>query len=227
MTIFQQHRTYRFGSTEGLTKDQMETLIGYFNMADQPAEGALSGRTQTLITDLPPMGRVVIKPYRRGGVLRHFNRRTFLGLGAPRSQREFKRLQYVRQIGVNAPQPVAFAAKGRFFYYAWLVTKELPAVQTLSAACLPPAGAVADAMAGTVEQINRLIRHRILHVDLHPGNVLLDEQNRVYIIDFDKARITGESTEQLARRYRRRWYRAVVKHGLPRELDEWIQREVR
>ncbi|MDZ7832958.1 MAG: lipopolysaccharide kinase InaA family protein [Desulfobacterales bacterium] len=226
MTVFQKHRAYRFGSAEGLTEAQMERLISCFSMDRQPAQGTLGGRTRILSEELPGIGRVVIKPYHRGGILRHFNRRTYINTGMPRSQAEFMRLDYVRQIGVNAPEPVAFATRGRLFYHAWLVTKELPAARSLADAALNPANLPGDAVSRTAAHINRLIRHRILHVDLHPGNVLLDAENRVYIIDFDKARITRQSTEQLALRYCRRWQRAVAKYGLPEELNESFQRGV-
>lgn len=226
MTVFQKYHTYRFGSAEGLTNAQMDTLIRCFNMAEQPAQGTLNGRTRMVAEELPAVGRVVIKPYYRGGALRHLNRRSYINIGMPRSQAEFIRLQYVRQIGVNAPEPVAFAARGRLFYHAWLVTRELPAARSLAEAGLNPAEETTDAVAQTIKQIRRLIRHNIFHVDLHPGNVLLDAENRVYIIDFDKARISGKPAERLARRYCRRWQRAVVKYGLPEEWNEALQKGI-
>lgn len=226
MTVFQKHRTYRFGSAEGLTEAQMDTLIRYFNVADQPVEGVLNGRTRIITKELPPYGRVVLKSYYRGGILRHFNRRAYINIGIPRSQAEFMRLQYVRQIGVNAPEPVAFATKGRLFYHAWLVTKELPGARSLASVATETSKLPGDAITRTAAQINRLIHYGILHVDLHPGNVLLDAENRVYIIDFDKARITSAPAERLARRYCRRWHKAVVKYGLPEEWDKALQKGV-
>ena len=40
-----------------------------------------------------------------------------------------------------------------------------------------------------------------------------------YIIDFDKARIFRGSGKRLAEKYRKRWQRAVRKHGLPDSLS--------
>jgi 3-deoxy-D-manno-octulosonic acid kinase len=69
----------------------------------------------------------------------------------------------------------------------------------------------------------RLISHHIHHVDLHPGNVLVDAEDRICLVDFDKtARVTLTKAE-LAERYHRRWQRAVVKHALP----SWLGNDLR
>ncbi len=223
MTELQIYGQYRIGSTAGLTAGQMDLLIEAFRAAGEKPGGILTGRTQIQAKELPGAGRVVIKAYHRGGALRRINRRTYLGPGKPRSQAEFERLQQVRRIGVNAPEPLAFAVRGRLLYHAWLITKELPDVRPLSAISLDAPPAAAAAMPALTEQVQRLIRSRIHHVDLHPGNVLLDAQSRVYLIDFDQSRISRSSAQKLARRYCRRWQRAVLKYSLPRELDESFQ----
>ena len=41
-------------------------------------------------------------------------------------------------------------------------------------------------MASVIDQISRLIDHGIWHVDLHPGNVVIDQNDRVFLLDFDK-----------------------------------------
>jgi 3-deoxy-D-manno-octulosonic acid kinase len=55
-------------------------------------------------------------------------------------------------------------------------------------------------------------------VDLHPGNILLDGNNTIFIIDFDKAYRYSKSKTQLARAYQNRWTRAVHKYKLPERL---------
>jgi predicted unusual protein kinase regulating ubiquinone biosynthesis (AarF/ABC1/UbiB family) len=68
-----------------------------------------------------------------------------------------------------------------------------------------------------------LAENRILHVDLHPGNILVDTRPQVYIIDFDKAVTTAYHSSKLRQRYIRRWRRAVIKHELPLFLHEEFQ----
>jgi 3-deoxy-D-manno-octulosonic acid kinase len=230
MSVFQTHLGFRFGSIEGLGARQLDFLILRFREASHAPEGVLSGRVGNQAVEMPGFGRVVIKQFFRGGVLRHVNRRTFLGPGRTRPQKEFERLMDARRIGVNAPEPVAFAVKGRLFYHGWLITRELPNVKPLSMLSLSSPGRAEALLPAVIEQVLRLIEHRIFHVDLHPGNVLVREepgQTEVYLIDFDKAVTTVSRPEALAGRYCRRWHRAVVKYGLPTAVSERFQEGIK
>ena len=77
-----------------------------------------------------------------------------------------------------------------------------------------------EAMMKLGEQVLSLIAHKIFHVDLHPGNVLVQKGGRVSIVDFDKAREFKGSAERLRELYLRRWRRAVIKHKLSPVLTE-------
>ena len=77
------------------------------------------------------------------------------------------------------------------------------------------------------EQVLTLVSHKIFHVDLHPGNVLVDNSGRVFIVDFDKAREFEGSSEQLRELYLRRWRRAVIKHKLSPVLTELMSLTLR
>lgn len=222
MTVIQKYRSYRFGSSNGLLCSQMDELIHSFGLPGQKASGVLPGRIQVQTKQLDGTGPVVIKPYFRGGLLRHVNTRTYLWTGKFRSREEFERLCYVRQIGVNAPEPVAFAVKGLLVYHAWLVTRQIPGAVSLSEICLSSPGQAGPLLPAVVEQIRTLIGHGIHHVDLHPGNVLVDHSGRVYFIDFDSAGTARSNKKRLKRLYAQRWGRAVEKYGLP----EFVKKKV-
>jgi 3-deoxy-D-manno-octulosonic acid kinase len=74
-------------------------------------------------------------------------------------------------------------------------------------------------MASVIEQISLLIQNDILHVDLHPGNVVVDVQEKVYLLDFDKGCVYHGNRQKLKDRYLARWQRAVKKHRLPEMLS--------
>lgn len=220
---------FEIGSFRSFSDDWMQALIRELQKPPEAAQNQLAGRMRPHVFECEDFGRVVIKHYFRGGILRHVNRRTYVKTGKTRSHAEFNMLRHVRNIGINAPLPVAFASKtfGRVFYHAWLVTKEIPGAHTLAALSRSVPGRAEAVLPETATQINTLIRNGVLHVDLHPGNILVDAENRVYVIDFDKAEIGGKNEAVLAGYYLRRWERAVFKHALPLFLQEQIKKAVR
>ncbi len=225
-TIIENFRGFEIGSTEKLSLAQKEALLQGIQRAPESSLAPLSGRVRPHGAHIEGLGKVIIKHYHRGGLLWHVNRRTYLRAGSPRCRTEFEMLARVRAAGVNAPRPIAFASLSRhfIFYHAWLVTREVPGARTLaeisrSAPEQAPAQAM-SMMPALTAQVGTLIRHGILHVDLHPGNVLADEDGRVYLIDFDRAHISAKSREGIAGFYLERWHRAVAKHDLPGFLSE-------
>ncbi len=223
MITVQDFQGYRFGSTTGLGAEQMERLIGQFSREPEKASGNLGGRNQPHFMDLEGHGPVVIKHYFRGGVLRHINRRTYLKLTGTRGRFEFELLTRIRDMGVNAPEPVAFAHKGRLFYQAWLVTKKIPEAQTLADLSRSAPERAKAVMPALIDQVKLMIEAGVLHVDLHPGNALIDAEETVFIIDFDKAKTGRKNRSMLHRRYLRRWERAVKKYGLPAFLSSRLR----
>ena len=74
-----------------------------------------------------------------------------------------------------------------------------------------------------IEQIAALVQNSILHVDLHPGNVVVDAAGKVYLLDFDKGSVYHGNRQKLKNRYLNRWQRAVSKHGLPNMLSDILR----
>lgn len=219
MMTLQRHRGYRFGSGRGLTRPQMDRLTEYFQMPPQNPQGRLGGRTAVQTPEIKGLGKVVIKAYFRGGLLGRVIEKTYLGIGPCRGRAEFEMLTRIRAMGVRAPAPVAFASKGRFLQNTWLVTRQIENARTLSELAMADEKAAAQSISAVAGQVRRLIQNRILHVDLHPGNILVNDCGRVYIIDFDKALQTRDDAARLRQRYVRRWQRAVIKHELPLFLN--------
>ena len=155
--------------------------------------------------------------------MRYFIKRRYLKFGKTRSQREFELLNIVGTLGINIPQPIAYAHRGRLFYRAWLVTREIHQPLSLARLSLQDEKKTKTAMASVIEQISLLLQNDILHVDLHPGNVVVDATGKVYLLDFDKGTVYYGNRQKLINRYLSRWQRAVNKHGLPKVLTEMMQ----
>ncbi|MEJ2167011.1 MAG: lipopolysaccharide kinase InaA family protein [Desulfobacterales bacterium] len=215
--------SYRFGFSLDLTEAQLHTLAGFFHQPDPGGVSVLGGRTSVCPLQLDGVGSVVIKHYRRGGLLRYFIKRRYLRIGKTRAQHEFELLNIVGTIGINIPQPIAYAHGGGLFYKAWMVTRAIKEPVSLVSLSLQDEEEARRAVSSTAEQIALLVQNNILHVDLHPGNVLVDRRRQVYLVDFDKAHVYRGSPNKLKQRYIGRWQRAVGKHRLPEMLSEALR----
>jgi 3-deoxy-D-manno-octulosonic acid kinase len=210
------------GSAITLTDDQLTRLRDLCRLQFKPAEVALQGRAAVIIDRIDGIGPVAVKMYRRGGFVRRLIKSHYLKIGPTRCQKEFELLQNIRRLGVNAPEPIAFAYSGRLCYLGWLITRAIDRPGSLIHLARTDTDAAQKIMPAVIEQFSLLIRHRIHHIDLHPGNVLIDAQDRVFIIDFDKGRVFSGSRNKLRDHYLHRWQRAVRKHGLPLWLGHML-----
>ena len=215
--------SYQFGFSLNLTDSQLSTLTVHFHQSDPNGVSVLGGRTAATPARLKGIGPVVIKHYRRGGLVRHFIKQRYLKLGKTRAQREFELLDLVARLGTSVPQPIAYAHRGRLFYRAWLVTRAIDQPISLASLSLQDEKKTITVMKSVIEQIASLIQNDILHIDLHPGNVAVDTAGKVYLLDFDKGSIYYGSRQKLKNRYLTRWQRAVSKHRLPEMLSERLQ----
>jgi len=215
--------SYHFGFSLNLTDSQLRTLTGFFHQPDASGVSILGGRTSVTPAQLDGIGSVVIKHYRRGGLMRYFIKRRYLKFGKTRAQREFELLDIVGTLGIKIPQPIAYAYRGRLLYRAWLVTREIHQSLSLARLSLQDEKKTGTAMESVIEQISSLIQNNILHVDLHPGNVVVDAAGKVYLLDFDKGSVYHGNRQKLKNRYLTRWQRAVAKHRLPGMLTEMLQ----
>ena len=207
--------SYHFGSASHLTDRQLKQLITFFHMPANPVDSVLGGRSSFTVAHLEGIGSVVVKYYARGGFIRHLVKQRYLRWGKTRCQIEYELLQIVRNLGLSAPEPIAYAYRGGLIYKGWLVTKKIEEQQTLAELSCKDQELARIVMKELINQVSTLIKNNIFHVDLHPGNVLVDRDGRVFVLDFDRARITRKDKNKLRDHYLSRWRRAVTKHRLP------------
>lgn len=223
---------YLIGGRERLNDEIATRVVQLMRHVPEDApRGVLAGRGYTGIQTIEGLGRVFVKQYAHGGLLRTVTGGQFLCVGPSRSLLEFTMLERVRSLGINAPKPMLFVNKGSFLYRTWLFMEEIPESRNLAEVSGSEKGedsdVLHDAMTKLAEQVLTLVSHKVFHVDLHPGNVLVDNTGRVFIVDFDKAREFEGSSEQLRELYLRRWRRAVIKHKLSPVLTELMSLTLR
>lgn len=222
-TLTPTYNAYQFGTCTPLTELQMNRLIGFFSQPPPKTNSVLGGRSSVGYHRMEDLGPVVVKHYKRGGLWGRLVRRRYLKWGKSRSQLEFELLLKARDLGINVPEPLLYAHRGRWIYRAWLVTREIKQPQSLARLSLNDEKRTRQVMASVIDQISRLIDHGIWHVDLHPGNVMIDQSDRVFLLDFDKGSLYQRNNIKLRDRYVNRWQRAVSKHGLPEILTEMLR----
>ncbi len=215
---------YLIGTALNLDNNDCGTLIRLFEKPAVDINDILGGRASVVKTQLNTIGPVVIKYYRRGGMIRHLIRDTFLRSGKTRARRKFEMYETVRALGISCPEPLIWASRGSLFYKAYLVTREITQSRTLADICLEDESRCSDAVQKTADQIVLLIKNRIHHVDLHPGNVLIDGENQIYIIDFDKACVSPMKPNKLAAAYLKRWKKAVFKYQFPDFMNDIMEK---
>jgi tRNA A-37 threonylcarbamoyl transferase component Bud32 len=213
---------YRFGFSRNLSDNQLKEILTHFR-TQKTAEASISGgRAPVATAVIKGLGPVIIKQYLRGGIMKFILKNRYVKFGKPRSQVEFESMLKLRKYGIRAPEPVAFAYRGFPLYFAWLITREIEQSCTLAELNCQDINRVSNIMDKVIEQIDKLVECRFFHVDLHPGNILVDGDDNIYIIDFDKGHLSSTQKEQLYDAYYQRWRRAIAKHQLPKILDDML-----
>lgn len=181
----------------------------------------LGGRAQIIIKNIDDLGMVVFKNYFRGGFISYFNKRYYLRCKSKiRPVEEINFLLKIKEIGIPVPEPVAAYYKGKYIYQGGIVTKYINSQYNLAQFAIKNEE---DAKIIFNEKFlpiySKIIKNRIYHPDLHPGNVIVSNEGEIFIIDFDKADFFEDLDLYLMEKLNERWNRAVKKHNLPSFLS--------
>lgn len=154
---------------------------------------------------------LVLRHYRRGGLVRHLATRHYVwtGLERTRAVREFELLRELEAEGLPAPVPFACAVTRRGpFWSGSLVTRRLPGETLAERLDVAGDATLPRSLWSVVGQtLARFHAVGIRHADLNAHNVLLDGE-RVFLIDFDRASRREPPGERRAEV--RPWQRANV-----------------
>lgn len=216
--VFQQQGRLRFGSPDGLPTASLAPLAAALDQSTDRQAQPLDGRAGGHVAEIPELGTVFVKHYLRGGAVSRIIDRGHLWNPWSRSRREHDALRQAREGGVRVPSPLAWAETSGIWVHCWLLMQAEPNARPFSALAREDPEHADSLMPAIAREVGRLVDMRMLHVDLHPGNILLDADEQPMVIDFDKARICPLDPDDLVDRYISRWSRAVAKHGLPDSL---------
>ena len=168
---------------------------GFWNN-HQAVQGQASGRGSAWFIDTK-FGPVVLRRYLRGGWAAKISREhyVFTGVLASRPFREFRLLTELYEMGLPVPCPVAALCKHHgIFSTGAIMTMRIAGARSL--ADLLSSSDITNGQwhriwADTGRCIHRFHTAGLWHADLNAGNILIDQQSKVFLIDFDQARLTA------------------------------------
>lgn len=164
--------------------------VGFWR-SREAVKGEAAGRGSAWFIDTPH-GAVVLRNYLRGGWAAAISRQRyfFTGISNSRPFREYHVLAELYERGLPVPRPVAALCQ----HHGVISTG---AIMTAS---ITPSRTLADSFSdgglleGAWTKVGACIRKfhdaGVWHADLNARNILLSADQAVYLIDFDRARLT-------------------------------------
>ncbi len=210
MKVFHQNNTYVWYD-ELLISDPEKSLFDIEYWQNQDAVvGNATGRGTTWFIQLDTM-QAALRHYRRGGLFGKLVKDNywFSGWETTRSAQEFQLLQTLSEAGVNVPKPIAArAVRTGLTYQADLLSQRIPNAKDL-VGILQQQPVSAEMYQKIGQEIAKMHNLGVNHTDLNIHNILLDADQKVWIIDFDKcAQVPGSdwknaNIERLLRSFRK------------------------
>ena len=129
-----------------------------------------------------------LRHYRRGGMLGKLVQDSYLfsGWESTRSFQEFRLLNIMKDAGLHVPRPIAARAVKRGpFYTADLLSEKIPKSRDL-VSILQEAPLPAEIYQKIGREIRKMHDLQVNHTDLNIHNILIDDDDKIWLIDFDK-----------------------------------------
>ena len=173
-----------------------------------PVTGAVNatGRGITLIVS-DDENEYVLRKYVRGGMIGRLIKDTYLWNGEDETRcfTEWRLLRKLVNKGLNVPTPAAaFYRKTAMFYTADLLTVRIPGIQSLAERLMQAPGDEEFWQALGVA-ICRVHAAEAYHPDMSAYNIQLDENDEIWLLDFDRGKLSPSGTwkqETLSRLHR-------------------------
>jgi len=152
--------------------------------------GVAEGRGSALLLDTD-FGPAVLRQCLRGGWPARISRKHYFFTGFDRSRplAEFNMLARLRVLGLPVPHPLAAqCVRAGFLYSGSLLTRRIMDVVPL-ADLLGSTDAGPELWRETGACIRRFHDQGVVHADLNARNILIRDNESVYLIDFDRAKV--------------------------------------
>ena len=149
--------------------------------------GSADGRGETCFYRVSET-KWALRHYLRGGLVARFLSDSYFGfrLKNTRAWKEWHLLNQMRALDLPVPVPVAASViKSGLFYRADLITEFLDDTETLSD--ILSNQTVSDEKWKKIGYVIRQFHNEnVFHSDLNARNILIDKEDKIYLIDFDQ-----------------------------------------
>ena len=134
----------------------------------------------------------VLKHYNRGGLVAKLTLDKYLWMGEhnTRSFKEWRLLNDMVKKRLPVPAPVAARyVRNGIYYKADIITREIPDIESLSDKLL--GNSMTEQLWENIgECIAKFHNHGVFHMDLNVENIQIDQNNQVFLLDFDKGKVS-------------------------------------
>lgn len=139
----------------------------------------------------------VLRHYYRGGLIGKIINDSywFTGIENTRAACEFSLLQHMQTLQLPAPQPIAYRViRHNFTYQADLLSSRIEQAQDLVdiLSKKPLTDDVWQSIGATIKQFHD---HNIYHHDLNAHNILINDKDQVFLIDFDRGELRDNTAD--------------------------------
>lgn len=175
-----------------LFEDRENWLHPEYWAARNAIAGHLTGRGVAWQVETP-VGPAVLRRFRRGGMVAGLlgDRYMFTGWARSRAFREWRLLVMMRARGLPVPIPLAASCeRAGPWYRAGLLTTLIPGTDTL-ADRVETGNLDDDEWRAVGSAIRKFHDAGVEHADLNCRNILLDGGGEVYLLDFDRGRLSS------------------------------------
>jgi 3-deoxy-D-manno-octulosonic acid kinase len=155
----------------------------------------------------------VLRHYYRGGLIGKIINDSywFTSQKNTRAASEFSLLEYMQSLALPAPKPIACrVVRYGFFYRADLLSSRIEYAQDL-VALLTKKPLSAEIWKKIGSTIKRFHDNNIYHHDLNAHNILVDKNNNVFLIDFDRGEVRDKHNNNWQQANMARLQRSLVK----------------
>ncbi len=186
--------------------------------------GSAQGRGTTWFVQTETLP-AALRHYRRGGLFGKLvsDQYGFQSWQKTRSYQEYQLLEWLASQGVNVPRPIAArAVRSGLIYRADILSEKVANARDL-VDILQQAPLSVERYQAIGQQIRKMHDAQVNHTDLNIHNILLDDQQRVWIIDFDKCyQQEGENWKASNwSRLKRSFIKEKAKRGIHWNESDW------